>query len=124
MPLKKSGPNYADQTGTSETITIQPIPPEPSTQVFFTAASYGTKPDTTPNTLSGVAGKKALAFNVLPGLNKLVFGLASPTPRLQSVNIMQGATLLSTVSVEFHSGTGSLRIMGTPATDSAAGGQN
>ena len=123
MPLKKSGPDYADQTGTSETITIEPVPPATSMQVFFTAASYGTEPDGTPTTLPGVAGKKALAFKVLQGSNRLVFGLASSTPQRQSVNIVQGTTQLSTVSVEFHSGTGSLRIMGTPAPV-ATGGQN
>jgi hypothetical protein len=112
MPLKRSGPNYADQTGTSETITIAPVPPQTSTPVTFTAASYGTNPDGTPRTLPGVAGKKSLTFKVLQGLNRLVFGLVSPTPQLQSINIMQGDTVLSTVSVELHSGTGSLRIVG------------
>jgi hypothetical protein len=118
MPLKKSGPNYADQTGTSETITIQPVPPETSTQVFFVTANYGAETDPPP----GVAGT-SLTFNVLQGFNTLVFGLASAAAQLQSVNIMQGVTLLSTVSVQFHSGTGSLRIMGTTAPV-AAGGQH
>jgi hypothetical protein len=122
MPLRRSGPNYTDQTGTSETISIQPIPPQTSTQVFFTAASYGLNPDGTSRTLPGVAGKTSLTFDVLADLNRLVFGLASAAPQLQNVNIMQGTTLLSTVSVQQHSGTGTLRIVGTPVP-AAVGGQ-
>jgi hypothetical protein len=121
MPLTFSGPDLADQTGTSETISIQPVPPQTSTQVTFTAATYGTDSDGTPQTLPGVAGTTSLTFTVLSGFNRLVFGLASPAPQLQSVNIVQGDTLLSTVSVNLHSGTGSLPIMGT---GTAAGGQS
>jgi hypothetical protein len=123
MPLKRSGPNYEDQTGTPETITIQPVPPQTSTEVIFTAATYGPMQGGAPQTLPGVAGTTSLTFNVLSDLNSLVFGLASATAQLQNVNIMQDATLLSTVSVELHSGTGSLRIVGTPAP-AAAGGKN
>jgi hypothetical protein len=123
MPLTRSGPNYADQTGTSETITIEPVPPQTSTQVVFTAATYGPMQGSPAQALPGVAGTKSITFRVLSDLNVLLFGLASPAPQLQSVNIMQGTTLLSTVSVEFNSGTGSLRIVGTPEP-TVAGGKN
>ncbi len=121
MPLTQSGPNWTDQTGTSETISIQPVPPLTSTLVTFTAATYGTNQDGTPINLPGVAGKTSLTFPVLSGFNRLLFGLISPAPQLQTVNIVQGATILSTVSVQFNSGTGTLRIMGTETT---VGGQN
>jgi hypothetical protein len=122
MPLKKSDAHYTDQTGTSETITIEPLPPQTSTQVAFAAATYGTKPDNTPQRLPGkVAGMQSLTFNVLPGNNRLLFGLVSPTAQLQSVRIMQDATLLCTVSVQLHSGTGEFRITGTPAPAASEG---
>jgi hypothetical protein len=117
MPLTFSGPNLADQTGASDTISIQPVPPQTSTQVTFAAATYGSEKDGSPHNLPDVAGKTSLTFTVLSGLNRLVFGLISPAPQLQSVNIVQGETILVTVSVEFNSGVGTLPIMGTGAAE-------
>lgn len=115
MPLKKVGPNYEDQNDTLDLITIEPEPPQASTLVTFTAASYGKKLDGSPHTLAGVAGNTSLSISVLPGLNRLVFELVSPAPQLQSVNIVEDGNVLETVSVQFHSGTGSLHIMGKAA---------
>ena len=124
MPLVRSGPNWEDQVGASETITIEPIPPQTATQVSFTAASYGITPDKTARTLPGVvAGAKSITFTVIPNVNRLVFGLTSPSPSLETVNIVQGATLLGFVSVQSHAGTGSLRIKGS-TSPAAAGTQS
>jgi hypothetical protein len=102
----------SDATGTSETITLKPVPPATSTQATISSAFYGTDSQGA-STQVPVTGGTSVTITVLSGMNQLVLNLISPNPRDESVQITQGTTVLANPTIRQHSGSSTIFIKGT-----------
>ena len=103
MALNPTSIFESDNTGTSETIMLQPA----SSKATIASAVYGGE-------LVPVADdRKSLTFTVLKKVNPLVITLASPNPDDEMVALVQGGTTLARPVITQHSGVSSILIQGT-----------
>ena len=113
MTLQSGSFVKSDTTGTQETISLQPVSPATSTNATFASASYGTDGSGTPQPVVITPDGKSLSITVLNGVNPLVITLISPNPDNETVQLVQGSTLLEHVVLSRHSAVTTLFIKGT-----------
>jgi hypothetical protein len=97
----------SDATGAIETLTLRPIAPASSTLIRIASVAYNGV--TIPADPSGTS----FTFTVLSGFNLLTVGLIAPTFSTETVQLMQGATQVATVTVNGTAGSAQIYIKGS-----------
>lgn len=113
MALQPGSFFESDSTGSSETITLQPLSPATTTDAAIASAFYGNDDSGHPKPASVAADRKSVTITVASGINSLLVTLVSPDPDDQTVLLSQGATELATPTVRNHSGVSTIFIKGT-----------
>jgi hypothetical protein len=103
----------SDATGSSETITVQPVSPATSTNATIASAFYGTSHNGAPQPAAIAADRKSLTITVSAGMNPLVITLVSPNSNDETVQLCQGSTMLADPTVRNHSAVSTIVINGT-----------
>lgn len=112
MALQAGSIFDSDTAGTSETISLLPVPPATNTQVLIGTAFYGTDSSGAPKPVTVSADRRSLTLNMIAGINSLTVTLTSPDPSNQPVNLVQGSLILATPTVRNHSGFSSIFLRG------------
>ena len=113
MALQPGSFFESDNTGSSETITLEPVSPATSTNATIASVFYGTDGQGSPQPVPIAADRKSLSITVLQGVNPLVITLVSPNPNDESVLLTQGSTKLANPTVRQHSAVSTIFIKGT-----------
>lgn len=113
MALQPGSFAESDATGSSETITLQPLSPATSTSASIASAFYGNDASGHPVPASVANDRKSLTITVASGINSLVITLVSPNPADETVQLCQGSTVLATPTVRNHSGVSAIFVKGT-----------
>lgn len=113
MTLQPGSFFESDATGSNETISLQPVSPATSTNATIASAFYAADDSGSPTPASIAADRKSLSFTVAKGINPLVITLVSPNPNNETVQLVQGSTLLEHVVLSKHSAVTTLFIRGT-----------
>jgi hypothetical protein len=113
MTLQPGSFFESDSTGSTETITLQPVSPATSTVVLIASAFYGKDESGHPKPASIAQDRMSVTITVLSGINSLVMTLVSPNPADETVQLCQGSTALATPTVRNHSGVSTILIKGT-----------
>jgi hypothetical protein len=113
MALQPGSFFESDSTGSSETITLQPVSPAPSTNAAIASAFYGNDASGHPKPADVAPDRKSVTITVVSGINSLVITLVSPNPNDETVQLCQGSTQLANPTVRNHSGVSAIFIKGT-----------
>ena|SRR5260370_26987091 len=113
MALQPGSFFESDNTGSSETISLQPASPASSTSALIASAFYGNDLGGHPNPALVAEDRKSVTITVAPGINSLVITLVSPNPNDETVELCQGSTQLADPTVRNHSAVSTILIKGT-----------
>jgi len=113
MALQPGAFFESDATGSTETVTLQPLSPATSTGASIASAFYGNDASGHPKLAAVADDRKSVTITVASGINSLVITLVSPNPNDETVQLCQGSTVLATPTVRNHSGVSAILIKGT-----------
>jgi len=113
MALQPGSLSNSDATGTTETITLEPVPPATSTAATIASAFYGTDDQGAPLPVQIAGDGKSMSFTVVAGVNPLVITLVSPDTNDEIVQLSQDGTVLANPVLSRHKAVFTMFIKGT-----------